>query len=131
MLEVTKNAPQQAITNLGAAFKRFFAGEGTYPRLKKKGQHDSFCGWVRMHEPLRFNGKVRVAVVSCTADRWFVSLKVEGVDIVADHQVQALAGGRGAGGRARVVRLRSRARVKPRGRSGIRELLAVLHAPGY
>src|SRR5712691_4984404 len=102
MLEVTKNAPQQGIKNLGAAFKQFFTGKGKYPRFKKKGVADSFradngtdknhrhavevngrrvklpvLGWVRMHEPLRFNGKVQSAVVSRTADRWFVSLTVE------------------------------------------------------
>ncbi len=102
MLEVTKNAPQQAIKNLGAAFKRFFAGDGKYPRFKKKGVHDSFradngsdknhpdavavkgqrvklpvIGWVKMRESLRFSGKVKSAVVSRTADRWFVSLHVE------------------------------------------------------
>jgi len=36
MWEVTKNAPQQAIKNLGAAFKRFFAGDGKYPRFRRK-----------------------------------------------------------------------------------------------
>src|SRR3954463_7430729 len=35
--EVTKVAPQQAIKNLGAAFKRFFEGKAKYPRFKKKG----------------------------------------------------------------------------------------------
>src|SRR4051812_26929216 len=99
MGEVTKNAPQQAVKNLGAAFKRFFTGQGNYPRFKKKGEHDSFradpgpdknhpnavdvsgrrvrlpvIGWVRMREPLRFSGKVMSAVVSRVADRWFVSL---------------------------------------------------------
>jgi putative transposase len=100
MLEVTKNAPQQAVKNLGAAFRRFFAGQG--PKFKKKGVHDSFradngtdkdhknaveihgkgvrlpvIGWVRMREPLRFRGKILSAVVSRTAERWFVSLTVE------------------------------------------------------
>ena len=37
MAEVTKNAPQQAIKNLGAAFKRFFAGQGKYPRFQEEG----------------------------------------------------------------------------------------------
>jgi len=37
MLEVTKNAPQQAIKNLGTAFKNFFAGRAKYPKFKKKG----------------------------------------------------------------------------------------------
>jgi len=102
MAEVTKNAPQQAIKNLGAAFNRYFAGKGKYPRFKKKGIHDSFraddgpgknhpnavevtgkrvklpcVGWVRTREPLRFNGKIISAVVSRIADRWFVSLTVE------------------------------------------------------
>jgi len=36
MLEVTKNAPQQAIKNLGTAFKTFFEGRAKYPRFKKK-----------------------------------------------------------------------------------------------
>jgi putative transposase len=109
MADVTKNAPQQAIKNLGNAFKRFFAGQGKYPRFKKKGVHDSFradpgpdkaqpnavdvsgkrvklpiIGWVRMREALRFQGKVKSATVSRMADRWFVSLTVE-----IDHQAPA------------------------------------------
>ena len=97
MLEVTKVAPQQAIKNLGAAFKRFFAGQGKYPQFKKKGVHDSFradngpgtfelkdrriklpvIGWVRLREPLRFAGRPVSATVSRVADRWFVSIQVE------------------------------------------------------
>jgi putative transposase len=78
---VTKNAPQQAIKNLGAALKRFFAGQGRYPTFKKKDIHDSFradngpdkthanavelkerrlkppvIGWVKMREAVRFKG---------------------------------------------------------------------------
>jgi putative transposase len=103
MREVTKNAPQQAIKNLGAAFKNFFEGRAKYPTFKKKGAtRDSFradpgsdkqypnavkvegrrvklpvIGWVRMREPLRFSGNVKSAIVSRMADRWFVSLAVE------------------------------------------------------
>ena len=95
MLEVTKNAPQMAIKNLGQAFKNFFAGISEYPKFKKKGQHDSFTltndqftlkgkkihipklGWVRMHEALRFVGKVLDGTISRTADRWFLSVTVE------------------------------------------------------
>jgi len=95
MLEVTKNAPQMAIIHLGQAFKNFFAGIAEYPTFKKKGRHDSFTltndqfalkgsrvhipklGWVRMHEPLRFIGKVVEGTVSRTADRWFLSVTVE------------------------------------------------------
>ena len=102
MGEITKNAPQQAIKNLGTAFKNFFEGRAKFPSFKKKGVHDSFradngpqvkgadavvvdgkrvrlpvIGWVRMREPLRFAGQVKSAVVSRSADRWFVSLQVE------------------------------------------------------
>jgi putative transposase len=47
-LEITKNAPQQAIKNVGTAFQNFFrrvkAGDNKpgYPKFKKKGIHDSF-----------------------------------------------------------------------------------------
>jgi putative transposase len=54
MVEVTKNAPQQAIKNLGKAYANFFADLKKYrlgelawkhervPMHKKKGRHDSF-----------------------------------------------------------------------------------------
>ena len=103
LLEVTKNAPQQAIKNLGAAFKNFFEGRAKYPNFKKKGvSRDGFradpgtdkthpnavdvdgkrvklpiIGWVKMRESVRFVGNIKSAVVSRIADRWFVSLSVE------------------------------------------------------
>jgi putative transposase len=95
MLEVTKNAPQMAIIQLGAAFKNFFAGRAKYPKFRKKGQHDRFSltndkftvdgcriripklGWVRMRESLRFEGKIMSATISRVADRWFVSITVD------------------------------------------------------
>lgn len=98
MLEVTKNAPQMAIIQLGDAFKNFFAGRTNYPQFRKKGVHDRFTltndqfdidgcririphlGWVRMRESLRFTGKIMSATVSRVADRWFVSITVDTVD---------------------------------------------------
>ncbi|MBT9135834.1 MAG: hypothetical protein DDT34_00899 [Firmicutes bacterium] len=98
MLEVTKNAPQMAIIQLGEAFKNFFAGRTKYPKFRKKGVHDRFnlsndqfnidgpciriprLGWVRMRETLRFNGKIMSATVSRVADRWFVSITVDTLD---------------------------------------------------
>lgn len=95
MLEVTKNAPQMAIIQLGDAFKNFFAGRSRYPQFRKKGVHDRFTltndqfsidgsriripnlGWVRMCEPLRFTGKIMSATVSRVADCWFVSITVD------------------------------------------------------
>ena len=98
MLEVTKNAPQMAIIQLGQAFKNFFSGRAKYPKFRKKGMHDRFTltndqfdvanqhiripnlGWVRMREALRFSGKIISATISRTADRWFVSITVETQD---------------------------------------------------
>jgi putative transposase len=112
MLEVTKVAPQQAIKNLGAAFKRFFEGKAKYPRFKKKGLHDSFraengpgtfafdekriklpvVGWVKMRETLRLEGKILSATVSRVADRWFVSVTVEVAHQVPVRENQAVGG---------------------------------------
>jgi len=98
MLEVTKNAPQMAIIQLGQAFQNFFAGRARYPQFRKKGVHDRFTitndqfsldasriripnlGWVRMRETLRFAGKIMSATVSRVADKWFVSIVVDTPD---------------------------------------------------
>lgn len=95
MLEVTKNAPQMAIMQLGVAFQNFFAGRAKYPKVRKKGVHDRFTltndqftvdgsriripnlGWVRMRESLRFEGRIMSATLSRVADRWFVSITVD------------------------------------------------------
>jgi len=95
MLEVTKNAPQMAIMQLGDAFNNFFAGRAKYPKFRKKSVRDRFTltndqfsvegsriripnlGWVRMRESLRFTGKILSATVSRVADRWFVSITVD------------------------------------------------------
>jgi len=107
MLEVPKTAPQQAIKDLGQAFQHFFrrvkqGGKPGYPRFKKRGIHDSFradngppakgqdavavdgrrvrvpkLGWVRMREPLRFQGQIKSLVISRKADRWFAAIAVE------------------------------------------------------
>lgn len=98
--EVTKCAPAHAFNDLECAFRNFFrnvkAGRKPgYPRFKKRGKHDSFylandrikingkrvfiskLGWVKMREPLRFDGKIMSATVSKTADMWFVSIQVQ------------------------------------------------------
>ena len=102
MLEVTKNAPQMAIIQLGAAFQNFFAGRAKFPKFRKKGLHDRFSltndqfriddsririphiGWVRMRETLRFTGKIMSATISRVADRWFASITV---DVQNDSQL--------------------------------------------
>ena len=105
MLEVTKNAPQMAIIQLGQAFQNFFAGRARYPKFRKKGVHDRFSltndqfsvdgsriripnlGWVRMRESLRLTGKIMSATISRVADRWFASITVDVPD--SSHLPQA------------------------------------------
>lgn len=95
MLEVTKNAPQMAIVQLGEAFKNFWAKRSKYPTFRRKGVDDRFTltndqfilndsciripnlGWVRMQESLRFEGKIQSATVSRKGDRWFISFNVK------------------------------------------------------
>lgn len=95
MLEVTKNAPQMAIMQLGQAFRNFFSKRASYPRFRKKWIDDRFTltndqftvndsririphlGWVRMRESLRFTGKIISATVSRCANKWFVSITVD------------------------------------------------------
>jgi putative transposase len=96
MLEVTKCAPQEAIIDLGRAFKNFFSGHGSYPVFKKKGKHNSFrvssgffhisgktirlpiIGTLRMREGLRYENARPVSVtISQRAGKWFCSIACE------------------------------------------------------
>ena len=90
-----KGANQQPFANLQKAFQSFFKKTTKRPTFKKKGQHDSFyiendkfkldgavavlskIGRVQLREKLRFNGRIMGAVVSRTADRWFISIQVD------------------------------------------------------
>ena len=84
MFDLTKCAAQEAIIDLGGAFRAFFEQRANYPRFKKRGVHDSFCaaneagtfradgkkiklpvlGWVRMRRLSRFTGKLKRVTVS-------------------------------------------------------------------
>ena len=113
MQEVTKVAPQQAIKNLGQAFTRFFAKQGSHPQFKKKGIRDSFradngpakagdsaakiedqkiklplVGWVRLKEVLRFEGQIKSIIVSRKASRWYAAISVETAQL--PHQRKAV-----------------------------------------
>jgi putative transposase len=101
MLDVTKNAPQMAIMQLGRAFENFFAGRARYPRFRRKGRDDRFTltydqfrvegrriripklGWVRMRETLRFAGRIVSATVARVANHWYASITVETSDLPA------------------------------------------------
>jgi len=99
--DVHRDCTAGAFDNIQGAFQHFFrrikaGGQAPgYPKFKKKGRcKDSFSiandkfslnekqiripklGWVKMREPLRFTGKIMSAVVSRTADQWFVAIAV-------------------------------------------------------
>ena len=110
MSDVTKCAPEGAFRNLNKAFTNFFAKRARFPRFKKRGAHDSFAidnskfsvdgkrvnipklGWVRMTESLRFSGKIMNGVVSRVADKWFLSITVQGEFTRPQGENQATVG---------------------------------------
>ena len=112
MFDVTKCDVQEAIIDLGGAFRSFFEKRGKYPRFKTKGVYDSFCaanetgtlrtngkriklpviGWVRMREVVRFDGTLKRATISSEADRWFVSLTIEALDVAVPLPLDEVVG---------------------------------------
>ncbi|MHA1613511.1 MAG: RNA-guided endonuclease InsQ/TnpB family protein [Candidatus Thorarchaeota archaeon] len=101
MYECSKCAPQEALRDLGRAFKNFHRGlkEGKhigFPRFKSKGVNDSFrltgtirfegrqiqlprLGKIRIKEKRKLYSKGRILSVTVRrrANRWFVSVTVE------------------------------------------------------
>lgn len=101
--EVTKCCSAQPVLDLGRAFANFFRDlkkpkgqrRARYPQFKKKAKNNGFSlwndqfqldgdriripklGWVKMHEELRFAGKIMGAAVSLQGARWHVSVQVE------------------------------------------------------
>jgi putative transposase len=100
-VDVTKCAVQEAIIDVGAAFRAFFEKRGRYPRFKKKGVRDRFCaanktgtfrtagkriklpviGCVPMRGAVRFAGRLKRVTIGREADRWFASILVEAPDL--------------------------------------------------
>lgn len=98
--DVTKAAVQEAIIDLGGAFRASFARRGRYPRFKRKDDCQSFCAaneagtsrvdGERIQLPwlarcgcaaVRFTGQLKYATVCREAGRWFVSIMVETDDV--------------------------------------------------
>lgn len=87
---------QQTLKNLDTAYQRFFKKLGSFPRFKKRGEHDSFripqgfkldqensrlflpkLGWVRYHNRRAVLGTVKNMTVSLSSGKWFVSIQTE------------------------------------------------------
>ena len=93
--ETSRNAQQQAILNLGKAYKSFFRGLTKKPTLHKKDGKESFyipnnkarwygrcinlpnIGRVKLAELLRFEGKIQGYTVTHYADQWHLVVTVE------------------------------------------------------
>lgn len=108
---VAKDVAEGAFKDLGTAFKNYFDWKNKkgkrkswigFPRFKsRKRSKQSFrlnndkiqvegnqiriprLGWVNMAESLRFSGKIMGAVVSKTADWWFVSVSVDTEPVIS------------------------------------------------
>lgn len=112
--EVSKCVSAQPVLDLGTAFSNFFrelkkpkvARKSRFPRFKSKRDDNGFAlyndqfqidgariripkiGWVKMHEPLRFDGKIMGARVARIGRHWHVSIQVD----VGDAPMPAATG---------------------------------------
>ena len=99
--EVSAYATMQPFRNLDKAFKKYFAdlkkGKVSYPKFKKKKDNQGSyyiggyqiaikdnkylkipsLGFVKLKEPLRFNGKINNVVISQKANKFFASFCME------------------------------------------------------
>jgi putative transposase len=89
---------QQALKDLERAYQNFFAQRAAVPKLRKRGQRDSFrypapkqfkldqingriflpkLGWMRLRLSRAMLGAARNATVSLRAGKWYVSIQTE------------------------------------------------------
>jgi putative transposase len=89
---------QQALKDLGRAYRNFFEKRADFPRFKKKGLRDAFrypdakqikldagnariflpkLGWLRYRKSREALGGVKNVTVSLSAGKWFVSIQTE------------------------------------------------------
>ena len=110
--DVTKCAAEEAVTDLGMAFRAFFEKRSRCPRFKRKDGRASFCaaseagtfravgkriklpiiGWIRMREAVRFSGPLKRVTVAREGKRWFAAIIVETDDIKPVDQPRPLVG---------------------------------------
>lgn len=108
MKKIHRDAHSQPFANIDMAYRNYFRKTSKKPKFKKKGKckdrfyvaNDRFSldgksvvlpriGRVRMRESLRLSGKIMGAVVSRTADRWFISIQVD----VGEYRKSRVANG--------------------------------------
>lgn len=96
-----KEAPsqclQQSLRDLDRAFRNFFTGKSQYPKVKKKGRHDSFripcqrvrvdqekkmvslpkVGWVKYRKSREIIGDLKNVTISLKQGKWYISFNTE------------------------------------------------------
>ena len=103
LAETPVQAQQQTLKRLEASYRRFFEGQGGYPRFRGRGRDAglrfpkaSDCkldtdnqrlkppklGWVRMRQSQPVEGEVRNYTLTQERGRWFVSIQVEQPDVI-------------------------------------------------
>ncbi len=105
--EVSKCAPQYALKHLADAFKSFWTSKKGFPNFKKKWRNDSFTldgsitvysrkirvpviGWLKTYERLPQEITPKAVTISRTADRWFISFKIEVTPEVTPKKVEVV-----------------------------------------
>lgn len=92
--EVPHHALQQTIKDLNNAFRRFFEGNGGYPKFKKRNAKSSFrypdpkqfklrsdeiflpkAGWVKLVQHRDLEGVMKTAAISADAGAWYGSIQ--------------------------------------------------------
>lgn len=87
---------QQALKDLEASFKNFFAKRSDFPKFKRKGEKDSFrfpqgckleqqnnriylpkIGWVRYRNSKNISGRLKNVTISQKCGKWYVSIQTE------------------------------------------------------
>ena len=87
---------QQSLRHLDRAYKEFMSGKRGFPKLKKRGQQDSFTypqgfkvdepnsriylpkiGWVRYRKSRDIQGLPKNVTISLSCDKWYVSIQTE------------------------------------------------------
>lgn len=103
-LAQSPNHPQiQTLRRLEAAYKRFFAKAGGYPKFKARGHEPGLrfpdpkaialdqitariklpkLGWMRVRLSQPVVGTIKNATVTCERGKWFVSIQVEQADVL-------------------------------------------------
>jgi putative transposase len=102
---------QQAMANLEAAYRNFFAKRAKFPRFKKRGHRDSFrypqdvkldqvnsrlrlpkLGWVRYRNSRNVTGDVKNVTVSLYCGKWFASIQTEKEVATPQHPASSMIG---------------------------------------